>query len=327
MPQFRVAITDLVAPGSHLLEQELRDCDLDVAVSYLDTCVQEEVIRGAANADGLIVGDALIDRYVISHLERCRVISRFGIGTDLIDLQAAAERGIMVCNVPDYCIEEVSTHTIAFLLYLNRHIDAHREKVRSGHWGSSAVDLPARLQVQVLGIVGLGHIGTAVALKAQALGLRVLAYDPYIAQTAARGLHVELVTLEKLLERADYISVHCPLNKGTYHLIGQPELSLMKPTAFLLNLARGAIVDQSALYQALSRGTIAGAALDVLEQEPPVVGDPILQLGNLLLTPHVSSWSKQSLSQLRRDTVRNVVAALRGEVPRSVVNRIELGLP
>jgi len=325
--RFKVTITDLVAPGSHLVERELGESGLDIEVVYLDTRAPEEIIRGAGDADGLIVGDAPINRYVIEHLDRCRVISRYGIGVDRIDLQAAAERGIVVCNVPDYCIEEVSTHAVAFLLYLNRRVDTYHRHVRSGQWSPPPAGLPARLQEQVLGIVGLGNIGKAVVPKAQGLGLCVLAYDPYIAEDAAGTLGIELVGLEELLRRSDYVSLHCPLNEETYHLIGQAELGLMKRSAFLINLARGPIVDQRALCQALTSGTIAGAALDVLEQEPPPVSDPLLQLENVLITPHVASWSKQSLSQLRRETARNVVAVLKGETPRSVANGRELHLP
>jgi phosphoglycerate dehydrogenase-like enzyme len=178
----------------------------------------------------------------------------------------------------------------------------------------------------VLGLVGLGNIGKAVARKAQCLGLRVLAHDPYVAEEQGSELGVELVNLEDLLRRSDFVSLHCPLTEETHHLMGQAQLELMPHSAFLINMARGPVVDQTALYEALAKHTIAGAALDVFEEEPLPPDEPLLQLENVICTPHVSSWSEKSSSQLKRDTARNVVTVLKGKLPRSVVNRKELNL-
>ena len=327
MTQLKVVITDFGAPDSDLEEAELRESGLDIVLVRPNTRVPEEIIQHAADADGLMVGFAQITRQVIGSLDHCRVISRYGIGVDMVDIEAATERGILVCNVPDFCIQEVSTHTIAFLLCLNRHIYSHERHVRSGKWARPPGGPPARLQGQVLGLVGLGNIGQAVAHKAQGMGLCVLAYDPYTAPEKASEMGVDLVGLESLLHRSDYVSLHCPLTEETYHMIGKSQLAIMKPSALLINMARGPVVDQSALYQALVEHTIAGAALDVLEQEPPQSDDPLLQLENVMVTPHLSSWSAESERQLRRDTARNVVTVLQGEVPRSVVNRKALHLP
>jgi D-3-phosphoglycerate dehydrogenase len=267
-----------------------------------------------------------MNRKVIESLERCRVISRYGVGVDMIDVAAAAEHGIMVANTPDFCIEEVSTHTIGFILNLNRHIWLQHEHVRSGKWGSPPGGAPVRLLGQTLGIVGLGNIGSAVARKAACLGLQVLGFDPYVTPERVTRLGVTLMGLQELLYRSDYVSLHCPLTPETRHLIGTTQLALMKPTAYLINMARGAVVDQSALYQALVHRTIAGAALDVLEQEPPAPDDPLLWLDNVIITPHSSSWSSDSRIQLRRDAARNVVTVLQGGLPRSIVNHAQLGL-
>jgi D-3-phosphoglycerate dehydrogenase len=159
-----------------------------------------------------------------------------------------------------------------------------------------------------------------VARKALGFGLKVLAFDPYLKPERAAELGVELVSLDDLLRRSDYLSIHAPLTAQTLHLIGTPQLALMKPTAFLINMARGPVVDQPALYDALANGVIAGAAMDVLEQEPPTPDDPLLKLPNVLITPHTSSWSAESMVQLRRGVVQNVVQVLRGEPPRAVVN-------
>jgi D-3-phosphoglycerate dehydrogenase len=258
---------------------------------------------------------------VIAELTKCRVISRYGIGVDMIDLAAATERGILVCNAPDYCIEEVSTHTLGFIIMLNRRLLPQHLHVRDGNWGSPPGGTPARLSTQTLGIVGLGNIGQAVLHKAQAFGLQIIAFDPYLSAESAAALGARLVSLETLLAQADYVTIHCPLTDETRHLISAAQFAQMKPSAFLINMARGPVVEQSALYQALATQQIAGAALDVLEKEPPDPNDKLLHLDNLIVTPHLSSWSSTSMVQLRRDVAQNVIDVLGGSVPRSALNR------
>ena len=325
MSQFKVVITDFTEPDNQFEEEELRASGLDIELVRLNTRSPEELIPHLGDADGLLVQFAQINRQVIESLNKCRVISRYGIGVDMVDLEAATQRGIPVCNVPDFCMDEVSTHTIGFVVCLNRHILQHHLYVRSGKWGHVPGGAPARLAGQVLGVVGLGNIGRVVVRKAKCLGLKVLGSDPYLKLEQAAELGVELVELNDLLCRSDYVTLHCPLTEETRHLIGSAQLALMKPSAFLINMARGPIVDQAALYRALVDRTIAGAAMDVLEQEPPAPDDPFLQLDNVLLTPHTSSWSAESIVQLRRDTARNVVDVFQGKTPRSVVNRKGLG--
>lgn len=328
MSKMKVVITDFGAPDSEVEKAVLQESGLDIELVRLNTHNPEEIIEHTTDADALLVGFAPVGRPIIERLTRCRVISRYGIGVNNVDLQAASERNIIVCNVPDYCTEEVSTHTLAFLLYLNRHIHLQDKLVRSGQWSLAMKGtIPSRLPGQVLGLVGLGNIGRMVARKAQGLGLRVLSYDPYLDPDKGREAGVELVSLEEMLARSDYVSLHCPLTDETHHLIGAAQLKLMKPSAFLINMARGPVVDQPALYQALVEQTIAGAALDVLEQEPPAPEEPILQLDNVIFTPHSSSATVESAFQLRRDTARNAVAVLQGMIPRWVVNRRALGLP
>ena len=276
----------------------------------------------------LIVQWATINRTVIEAMTRCKVISRYGIGVDMVDLQAAGEHGIPVANVPDFCIEEVSDSTIGFLFSLNRRIFILDRYVRSGGWGSTRPIPywpPARLHGQTLGIVGLGNIGRAVAQKAGCLGLKLLGYDPYIKPEQATDLGVELVALDDLLRRSDYVTLHCPLIAETRGLIGAAQLALMKPTACLINMARGPVVVQSAIYDALVNHRITAAALDVLEQEPPDPNDPLLQLDNVIINPHASSGSIEAVTQLRHDTAQNVVDMLSGKLPRSIVNRKALG--
>ena len=325
MSQLKLVITDFTEPDNQYEEEELQASGLDIQLVRLNTRSPEELIPHVSEADGLLVQFTQITRQVIESLRKCRVISRYGIGVDMIDLEAATEHDIPVCNVPAFCMDEISTHTIGFLLNLNRHILSHHLHVRSGNWGHPPGGAPARLPGQVLGVVGLGNIGRVVARKAKCLGLKVLASDPYLEPEQAGVLDVELVELSDLLRRSDYVTLHCPLIAETHHLIGPIQLALMKPSAFLINMARGPIVDQAALYRALVDGIIAGAALDVLEQEPPAPDDPLLQLDNVLFTPHTSSWSSKSIVRLRRDTARNAVDVFQGRTPRSVVNRKGLG--
>ncbi len=321
MTEYKVVITDFGEADNSLEAQEFLASGLEIELVRLNARSAEELFPAAAEADGLLVQWAKITRPVIERLTRCKVISRYGIGVDMVDLEAASEHGILVCNVPDYCIEEVSTHTLTCMLALNRRLFAQHAHVRSGKWGGVGGGAPSRLAGQALGIVGLGNIGREVARKASALGLRLLVYDPYFPPEKAAALGVELTSLDDLLRRADYVSLHCPLTDETRHLIGPDQLALMKPSAFLINVARGPVVDQTALTAALANGTIQGAALDVLEQEPPAADEPLLRLENVILTPHVASWTNEAILQLRRETARNVALALKGLAPRSVVNR------
>lgn len=324
MAQFKVVITDFGSPENELEANALRDSGLDIELVRLNAKTPQELLPHVQDADGLIVQWTNISREVIQSLQKCKVISRYGIGVDMIDLAAAGEHGIPVCNTPDYCIDEVSTHTLSFILMLNRNILAQDQHVKAGKWGSPNPVPPSRLSTQTLGVIGMGNIGRVVVQKAKAFGLKVLVFDPYLSAEKAAAGGAEKAELDDLLKRSDYVSIHCPLTAETRHLISSAQLKLMKPTAYLINMARGPIVDQPALYQALVDKTIAGAALDVFEQEPPPADEPILKLDNVVFTPHLSSWSAESFVQLRQDVVKNVVVALKGETPPAIVNRKHL---
>jgi D-3-phosphoglycerate dehydrogenase / 2-oxoglutarate reductase len=320
MTQFKVVITDFGDPDYTLEADVFRASGLDLDLVRIQASKPEELFPTVVDAHALIVQWVKITPEVMDKMTRCRVISRYGIGVDMVDLEAATAHGIAVCNVPDYCVEEVSTHTIAFMLSLNRHLWQHDAHVKSGKWGGLPGGAPTRLSSQTLGIVALGKIGREVARKAGVMGVNVLGFDPYVMPEAAQALGIELVGVEELLRRSDYVSLNCPLTAETHHLIGAAQLALMKPTAYLINMARGPVVDQAALYQALISGTIKGAALDVLELEPPTPDDPILKLDNVIFTPHTASWSAEAVEQLRRDAARNVAIYLQGQPPRFVVN-------
>jgi D-3-phosphoglycerate dehydrogenase len=306
---FKVVIADPPGADHDVEAAALAASGLTLEPVWLDARDADRVLEHAADADALVMSWVPMTREVIGQLQRCRVIARFGIGVDMIDLDAATERGILVCNTATYCLDEVSNHAMGLLLMLNRGLLQDVDAVRSG---------------QRLGLVGLGNIGRLVAHKARAFGLEVVAYDPYLRGRETPMDGTQLVDLDELLACADFVSVHCPLNASTHHLLGERELALMKPTAFLINTARGPIVDELALVAALGERRLAGAGLDVFETEPLPLEHPLRQLDNAILTPHSASWSVESSAECRRVAVEHVVTVLRGGVPSDVVNRAVL---
>jgi D-3-phosphoglycerate dehydrogenase len=324
---FKVVFADQPAPDNHVEAAALAASGLELHTVWLGAREPERVLEHAADADALVMSWLPLSRGLIDQLRRCRVIARFGIGVDMIDLEAATERGILVCNTATYCLDEVSNHAIGLLLMLNRALLADIDAVRAGGWFRAEATPPRRLAGQRLGLIGLGNIGRLVARKARAFGLEVVAYDPYVrlaAPTDPELAATPLVELDELLETADVVSLHCPLNASTRHLLGPRELALLKPSAFVINTARGGIIDQAALTAALAARRIAGAGLDVFETEPLPADDPLRQLDNVILTPHSASWSVESSAECRRVAVEHVVTVLRGGVPTDVVNRAVL---
>ena len=320
---FIVAITDYVFPS---LEPEQRVlAPLGVELRPAQCKSEEEIIDLAQEADAVLNCYAKLTARVISELKHCRIIARYGIGVDNVDLAASTRAKILVTNVPDYCIDEVSDHALALLLALARRVVAADSDVKSGAWDVVAHAGIRRLRGQTLGLVGFGKIAVAVASKAKAFGLRVLAHDPYLDAGLIARHGVQPVDLDTLLADSDAVSIHVPLSPETRNLIGQRELTRMKPTAFLINTSRGGIVDEQALAEALKAGRIGGVALDVLSVEPPPLDHPLRGLSNVILTPHLAFYSRESVIELQTKAAEEVARALRGESPRSPVNREVLG--
>jgi len=316
--RFVVAITDSVFPS---LEPERKVLDpLDVELRPGQCRSEEEIIALAKEADAVLNCYAKMTGRVIEVLTRCRIIARYGIGVDNVDLAAASRAGILVTNVPDYCVDEVSDHALALLLALARQVVMADRAVNGGTWNVGAHASIRRLRGQTVGLLGFGKIAKALAFKVQALGMRVLAYDPYLdpEMIVSHGAHA--VDLDRLLGEGDVVSVHVPLTPETRGLIGERELARMKPTAFLINASRGGIVDEKALARALEAGRLAGAALDVLSEEPPPPDHPLRQAPNVILTPHLAFYSRESVVELQTKAAEEVARALRGEPPRSPVN-------
>jgi len=315
MPQVRIVITDTTFPDAEVEKGALSPLDADLIIGHCRT--EEEVLAIAGDADALMVQWAPITRPVIGKLTRCRFISRYGVGVDMIDLDAARERGIRVANVPDYCVDEVASHTLCFLVALGRKIFWQDRLMRQGVWSAVETIRPVnRFQTQTLGLVGVGRIGRRFAQMASPLGLRILGHDVKPPQDVSP---VILTDFETVIQESDFLSLHCPLTKETHHLINAQVLEKMKPGSFLINVSRGGVVDTQALVEALTRRQIAGAALDVFEQEPLAVEHPLMKMDNVILTPHLASYSVEAVMQLRKDTAGRVVEFFQGTLDKSLV--------
>jgi D-3-phosphoglycerate dehydrogenase len=313
-----IAVADSPFPSLDPAKEILAELNPELRLAAEPT--PEAILDVARQADGLLVTYAKITGDMIRQLERCRVISRFGIGVDNIDLEVAAEVGIVVTYVPDYCVDEVSDHAMALLLALARKVTYADRLVQGGRWEMKAVVPLHRLRGRVLGLVGLGKIPRAVAPKAQAFGMKVIATDPYVPAEAAAELKVELMDFEQLLPQADYVSIHAPLTPETHHLFNADAFKLMKSGALLVNTARGPLVDVEALAAALDQGRLAGAALDVMPVEPPSVDSPILGRDNVIVTPHTGFYSEEALLDLQTKAATDMARVLSGKPPRYPVN-------
>lgn len=285
-----------------------------------------ELIANAADADALVVQYAPINAQILDALPRVRVVSRYGVGVDSVDIPAATSRGVAVCNVPDYGTEAVCDHAIALALNAAREITRLDRSVRAGVADFPGVRPMHTVGGRVFGVIGLGLIGAATARKAAALGYQVICHD-ILAGDAAEFRGITHVGLAELLQRSQVISIHTPLTEATRHLIDSNALAMMRADAILINTARGLIVDTAALGDALRAGRIRAAALDVTETEPLPVDDPLLTVPNLTVTPHMAWYAEETYGELKRRAVQNTTDLLAGRRPRSVLNPEVLGAP
>ncbi len=319
MAKFRVVITetDFEMPPT-IEESQLTPIDAEVIVAQCKT--EDDLIEACADADGLIFQYASLTARVLDSLKQCRVIARYGTGMDTIDIPAAVARGIVCCNVPGFCLSEVADHTMALLLACGRGIVRLNDSVRDGVWDAVGVSKTTeRLTGQTIGFIGLGAIAAAVATRARAFDLQPIAFSPRAPDSAFESSGIRRVELDELLETSDFVSVHTPLRPETHHLINARALDLMKPTAYLINTARGGLVDNQALLSALESGSIAGAGLDVIDPEPMPADSPLHRSPNLIITPHAGFFSLTAMEILRRETAAEVARVLSGQEPRSSV--------
>jgi D-3-phosphoglycerate dehydrogenase len=318
--RYRVVITDCDQGSINEEKEEFERIGAELILAQVRE--EEDLIRACKEADGLLNQYSLLTRRVFENLPKCKVVARYGVGVDSVDLKAATDLGIVVANVPDYCMDEVANQTIAMILALMRKVAFFDQKVKSGQWDFRQGRPIHRLNGRTMGLVGLGRIGLEVAKRIAAFGVHMVAFDPYIKK-APEG--VELKDLDTVLKESDFISIHCPLNDSTRHLIGEREFKKMGRKPFLINTSRGPIIDEKALIQALREGLISGVGLDVLEKEPPDSQNPLLKMDNVILSPHIGYYSEESISELKRRTAEGVSSVLIGRWPKSVVNPEVIG--
>jgi D-3-phosphoglycerate dehydrogenase len=314
--KFKVVITDC-DHGS--IEEEKKEFGRIGAELILAQIKEEkDLIRVCKDADGLLNQYALLTRKVLEKLPKCKVIGRYGVGIDSVNLKAATDLGIIVANVPDYCVDEVADQALSMILALIRKTVFFDQKVKSNEWDFRQGRPIHRIKGKTLGLIGSGRIGLEVAKRISAFGVRVIAFDPYLQKTP-NG--IELKDFDTVLKESDFISIHCPLNESTRHLLGEKEFQKMEKRPLVINTSRGPIIDEMALAQALTKGQVSGAGLDVLEKEPPDPQNPLLKMENVIIAPHISFYSEESISELKRRTAENVSSVLLGKWPRSVVNQ------
>ena len=283
-----------------------------------------ELIPVCRDADAIVTQYSDVSAELIDSLEHCAMIIKYGIGVNNIDVEAATRKGIYVCNVPDYGVEEGSDHTVAMMLALAKKLPVLTRALREGDWGYGSTVPLSRFCESTVGLVGFGRIPQLVAKKLKGFGVAIRVCDPYAHENLVREYGAEPVELDELLAESDFISVHGPLNEGPRHLIGRESFKKMKQTAFVVNTARGGVIDEKALVEALNAGEIAGAGVDVYEEEPVSPDNPLLHMDNVIATPHCAWYSETAITTLQRKVAEEVVNVLKGNEPFNCVNRGEL---
>lgn len=298
------------------IEFELYDCK-----------TEDEIISCCQDADAVLVIYKKITPRIINEMKRCKVILRYGIGYDVIDVRAATDRGIMVCNSPTHCLDEVATHTVAMILAMERKLFFYNDVVRSGQWLANAGSKPHRLSVQTLGFIGFGNIAKRTAEFAKEFGFRMISYDPFSTAEAMNYFDVEKVELDELLRSSDVISIHTPLLDSTYHLVNKENIEKMKDGVLIVNTSRGPVIAIDDLMEAVKTGKVGAAALDVVEGEPITEADhPLFETGKIICTPHAAYNSVEAEEQMMEVLAQTAVMVLEGQHPSNVVNMRELNL-
>jgi len=323
-----VVITDYDYGNVDIERAIIEGAGLDLVAAQCKS--EDDVIDVARDAHAVIAQYAHVGARAINAFTRCRIIARYGTGVDIVDVDAATRHNILVTNVPnDWCENEVADHAMALLLALARKIRSYDQDTRDGVWRWQSGHPIFRLRGRIMGLLSFGAIARAIATRASGFGIRVIAHDPYMAAANIEAHGATSVSFDELIEQTDYLVIQAPLTSETRHLIGEAQLRRMKPSAFLINTARGPIVEDSALYRALKEGWIAGAGLDDIEEEPAKQPDwkptnPLFGLENVIITPHAAYYSEEAISTVRDFAAHEVVRVLTGQPPLSPVNAAEL---
>ena len=316
---FKVLVTDYEFAQLNFEEQVFAESGLDIEFIKAQCKTEDDVIAAAQDVDGILNQYAPLSARVLRALPNLKVISRYGVGVDTIDVDVAKELGITVCNVPDYGVEEVSNHAVALFMAWTRKIVELNNAVKAGTWDFSIGTPIYRFKDRVFAVLGFGKIPRRVIEKVAPLGLKLVAYDPFVSAEDMAAYGVQKVELQEALEQADILSIHVPLIESTRHLINQQSIQTLKDGVFIINTARGPIVETEALLQGLASGKIAGAALDVVEQEPIGQDHPLLAYDNVYITPHSAFYSEEAVVELRSKAAKNIVDKLAGHVPAYVI--------
>lgn len=319
MTKYKVVITDFEYEDTLNEERAFREAGLDCEIVHLHTRDSEKIAEGAKDADGIIVHLADMPRELIMRLEKTKCITRYGLGMDGFDMEAATEKGICICNVDGYCIDEVATHALSMILYFGCRLPLYNEWTKGGSWyhppGTSH-----NLKTQTLGIVSYGRIARALKERALPLFKEILVYSESVPREEIEEDRVRAVDFDTLLRESDYISIHSPLSERTRHLFDREAFAGMKSSAFLINVGRGAVVCEKDLIEALESGKIAGAGLDVLEKEPPEPDNPLLGMNNVIVSPHVAWYSAEAQSTIQSTPAEEIARVLKGERPKNLCN-------
>jgi D-3-phosphoglycerate dehydrogenase len=299
--------------------EELDKVNAELVLAEFET--EEDIIKATKGADAILTTFAPITRRVMESSPKVRVVVRYGIGYDTVDADAATDNGILVVNLPGFCLDEVADHTIGLILACVRKIVYYNNLTKSGYWARYHEMFIHSFTGQTLGLVGCGTIGQAVAKRAVGFDLKILGTDPYVDKAVAQKHGITLVSMEELLRESDFVSVHSLLNKDTYHLMGEKEFRQMKPTAYLINTSRGPVVDEQALIKALQEKRFAGAGIDVFEQEPVNPDNPLLKMDNVVVTPHNAGWSDAAGKRARILVGREAARVVSGKYPSHWVNK------
>jgi len=317
---YKILITDYVWSSIEPEKKVLSSINAEIIVA--PNTDENTLCKLAKDVDGILTCFAQVTEKVIRSAKKCAVIGRYGVGVDNISVETATELGIAVTYVPDYCMEEVSDHVIGLMLCWNRKIAFFDSDTKQNAWGNSPLTMRImRLKGKTLGIVGFGRIGKAVSQKAKAFGMDIVAFDPFVSQEEAEQFGVNSTSLENLLQSSDFVSLHSPYTEETHNMIGEEQLDMMKSDSFLINCARGPLIDENALFEALKSKKIAGAGLDVMVDSIPSTDHPFMYLDNILITPHISFFSQESVLELEKRAAQEVRSVLLGQMPENLVNK------